>query len=145
MYFTLDCGTFATAYRLCVHYASIWRRPEDFPPIPEDFPQIPPGAALPNRGGTGRTRGGAVSYRAALPFYIAYIAGGSGETMSDDTTVMEIERHNIICWQRFREYWRKQGVNIDVTDPTKPITATDFVAGLPRGYRGEDAIRVKRG
>jgi len=125
--------------------ASIWRRPEDFPPIPEDFPQIPPGAALPNRGGTGRTRGGAVSYRAALPFYIAYIAGGSGETMSDDTTVMEIERHNIICWQRFREYWRKQGVNIDVTDPTKPITATDFVAGLPRGYRGEDAIRVKRG
>jgi hypothetical protein len=46
-------------------------------------------------------------------------------------------------WQRFREYWRKQRVRIEVTDPTKPITATGLVAGLPRGYRGEDAIRVK--
>ena len=65
--------------------------------------------------------------------------------MSDGTTIEEIERHNILCWQRFREYWRKQGVTITVIDPTKPITATGFVAGLPRGYRREDAIRVKRG
>ena len=65
--------------------------------------------------------------------------------MSDGTTIEEIERHNTLCWQRFREYWRKQGVTITVIDPTKPITATGFVAGLPRGYRREDAIRVKRG
>ena len=63
--------------------------------------------------------------------------------MSDADTVADIERHNVMCWQRFREYWRKQGVRIEVADPTKPITATGFVAGLPRGYRGEDAIRVK--
>jgi hypothetical protein len=65
--------------------------------------------------------------------------------MSDGISLQEIERHNVMCWERFREYWRKQGINITVTDPTKPITATGFVAGLPRGYRGEDAIRVKRG
>ena len=59
-------------------------------------------------------------------------------------SVEEIERHNILCWERFREYWRKQGVNIAVTDPTKPIEAAGFVGGLPRGYRGEDAICVKR-
>ena len=62
--------------------------------------------------------------------------------MSDGVTVEEVERHNIVCWQRFREYWRRQGINITVTDPTKPIMAMGFVAGLPRGYRGEDAIRV---
>jgi len=114
------------------------------PPILEDFPQVPQGP-LPIVVEQGGTRGGAVSYRAALPVYIAYITGGSGEMMSEGTIVEEIERHNVLCWRRFREYWRKQGVNIDVTDPTKPITATDFVAGLPRGYRGDDAIRVKRG
>jgi hypothetical protein len=65
--------------------------------------------------------------------------------MSDGSTVEEIERHNLLCWQRFCEYWRKQGITITVTDSTKPIIATGFVAGLPRGYRGEDAIRVKRG
>jgi hypothetical protein len=64
--------------------------------------------------------------------------------MSDGITIEEIERHNILCWERFREYWRKQGVSVDVTDPTKPITTSGFVAGLPRGYQGEDAIRVKR-
>ena len=63
--------------------------------------------------------------------------------MSDSTTIEEIEQHNVLCWQRFREYWRKQGVDVDVTDPTKPITVSGFVAGLPRGYRGEDAIRVR--
>jgi hypothetical protein len=54
------------------------------------------------------------------------------------------EQHNVLCWRRFREYWRKQGVDVDVTDPTKPITVSGFAAGLPRGYRGGDAIRVKR-
>jgi hypothetical protein len=63
--------------------------------------------------------------------------------MSDADTVAEIERHNVMCWESFREYWRKQGVKIKIADPTKPITATGFVAGLPRGYRGEDAIRVR--
>ena len=63
--------------------------------------------------------------------------------MSDADTIEDIERHNVMCWERFREYWRKQGVRIEVTDPTKPIAATGFVAGLPRGYHGEDAIRVK--
>ena len=60
-----------------------------------------------------------------------------------DETLKDIERHNVMCWERFRTYWQKQGVTIAVTDATKPITATGFVAGLPRGYRGEDAIRVK--
>ena len=64
--------------------------------------------------------------------------------MSDGTTVEEIERHNILCWERFREYWRKQGIDITVPDPTKPITATGFVSGLQRGYCGEDAIHVER-
>jgi hypothetical protein len=63
--------------------------------------------------------------------------------MSDGTTLEEIEQNNVLCWRRFREYWRQQGVNVDVTDPTKPITGSGFVAGLPRGYRGEDAIRVR--
>ena len=67
------------------------------------------------------------------------------ETMSDGTTLQEIEQHNVLCGRRFREYWRQQGVNVDVIDPTKPITGSGFVAGLPRGYRGEDAIRVRGG
>jgi len=65
--------------------------------------------------------------------------------MSDADTIAEIERHNAMCWESFREYWRKQGVKIKITDPTKPITVTGFVAGLPRGYHGEDAIRVRGG
>jgi hypothetical protein len=64
--------------------------------------------------------------------------------MSDGNSPEEIERHNILCWDRFREYWRKQGVNIDLADPTKPIKVTGFVAGLPRGYRGEAAIPISR-
>jgi hypothetical protein len=59
--------------------------------------------------------------------------------MSDADTLAEIERHNVMCWERFRDYWRKQGVNIALSDPTKPITAT----GSSLVYRAGIVVRMR--
>jgi hypothetical protein len=62
--------------------------------------------------------------------------------MSDDT-IEEIERHNLKCARRIVEYWRKQGVSIELADdPTKALRTVVEPNGLPRGYVGEDAIRL---
>ena len=64
--------------------------------------------------------------------------------MSDDT-IEEIERHNVKCARRIVEYWRKQGVSIELADdPTKALRTVVGANGLPRGYAGEDAIRKRR-
>jgi hypothetical protein len=48
--------------------------------------------------------------------------------------------------RRIVEYWRRQGVEISLTgDPTKELRSILGPGGLPRGYRGEDAIGLKRG
>jgi hypothetical protein len=49
--------------------------------------------------------------------------------MSDADTAAEIERHNALCWERCREYWQKQGVEIDL---------------VPDLMKGQDAIPVGR-
>ena len=63
--------------------------------------------------------------------------------MSDTDTVEEIERHNVLCARRIVEYWRKQGVRIELPDdPTKALRTVVGPNGLPRGYPGEDAIKL---
>ncbi len=65
--------------------------------------------------------------------------------MSDADTVAKIERHKVLCWERFREYWRKQGVEIElVRDATKGAVIEFGPGGLPAGYKGHDAIPVGR-
>jgi hypothetical protein len=66
--------------------------------------------------------------------------------MSDDyETVEDIERHNVGIARRIVEYWRRQGVKIELNgDPTKELRVLG-PGGLPRGYRGQDAIRANRG
>ena len=65
--------------------------------------------------------------------------------MSDADTAAEIERHNSLCWERFREYWQKQGVEIDlVPDLMKGVVIAFGPGGLPAGYKGQDAIPVGR-
>jgi len=63
--------------------------------------------------------------------------------MSDGESVAEIELHNVKIARMLVDYWRRQGVEIgpDV-DPTKELRAKLGPNGLPRGYRGEDAIPV---
>jgi hypothetical protein len=62
----------------------------------------------------------------------------------DYETLEEIERHNVGIARRIVEYWRRQGVEISLTDdPTKELRFILDPGGLPRGYRGEDAIRLK--
>jgi hypothetical protein len=64
--------------------------------------------------------------------------------MSDHESVEEIERHNVKVARMLADYWRKQGVEIQlVRDPTKGVRLDLGPNGLPRGYRGEDAIRLK--
>src|SRR5438477_10683814 len=65
--------------------------------------------------------------------------------MSDADTLEEIERHNVLCARGIVEYWRKQGVRIELPDdPTKALRTVVGPNGLPRGYAGEDAIRTRR-
>ena len=66
--------------------------------------------------------------------------------MTDDyETLEEIERRNVGIARRIVEYWRRQAVEISLTgDPTKELRSTLGPGGLPRGYRGEDAIGLKR-
>ena len=65
--------------------------------------------------------------------------------MSDADTVEEIERHNVTIARRIAQYWRQQGVEIETAgDPTKPLALKLGPGGLPRGYRGQDAIPVGR-
>ena len=41
------------------------------------------------------------------------------------------------------EYWLKQGVRIELpNDPTKALRTVVGPNGLPRGYAGEDAIKL---
>jgi hypothetical protein len=63
--------------------------------------------------------------------------------MSDRETVAEIELHNVKVARMLVDYWRRQGVEIGPNaDPTKALRAKLGPNGLPRGYRGEDAIPV---
>jgi len=63
--------------------------------------------------------------------------------MSDGETVAEIELHNVKVARMLVDYWRRQGVEIGANvDPTKALRAKLGLNGLPRGYRGEDAIPV---
>ena len=61
--------------------------------------------------------------------------------MSDADTIEEIERHNVLCAPRIVEYW--QGVRIELpNDPTNALRTVVGPNGLPRGYAGEDAIKL---
>lgn len=64
--------------------------------------------------------------------------------MSDHADTIEaMERHNFQIARRIVEYWRQQGVEIRLTgDPTKELRSVLGASGLPRGYDGEDAIKV---
>ena len=66
--------------------------------------------------------------------------------MTDDyETLEEIERHNVNIARRILEYWQRQGIKIELSgDPTKELRSILGPGGLPRGYRGEDAIGLKR-
>jgi hypothetical protein len=58
-------------------------------------------------------------------------------------TVADIERHNVKGARMLAAYWRRQGVEIGPNgDPTKALRAKLGPNGLPRGYRGDDAIPV---
>jgi hypothetical protein len=64
-----------------------------------------------------------------------------GATMSDHADTIEaIERHNVQIARRIVEYWRQQGVEIG--DPTKELRSVLGPNGLPRGYQGEDALKL---
>ena len=66
--------------------------------------------------------------------------------MSDGETVEEIERHNVRMSRRIVEYWRRQGVEIELSgDPTKEPHSLLGPGGLLRGYRGPDAIPAGEG
>ena len=63
----------------------------------------------------------------------------------DHESVEDIERHNVGIARRIVEYWQRQGVEIELTgDPTKELRSILGPGGLPRGYRGEDAIGLKK-
>jgi hypothetical protein len=63
--------------------------------------------------------------------------------MSDGETVAEIELHNVKVARMLVAYWRRQGVEIGPDGgPTKGLRAKLGPNGLPRGYRGQDAIPV---
>jgi hypothetical protein len=65
--------------------------------------------------------------------------------MSDDT-LEAIERHNVQIARRIVDYWRRQGVKIELPgDPAKELRSILGPGGLPGGYRGEDAIPANRG
>ena len=56
-------------------------------------------------------------------------------------TVADIERQNVKGARMLAAYWRRQGVEIGPNgDPTKALRAKLGPNGLPRGYRGNDAI-----
>ena len=64
--------------------------------------------------------------------------------MSDHVSMEEIERHNARMGRLIRDYWAKQGVEISLSgDPTKELRSILGPGGLPRGYRGQDAIPAK--
>ena len=67
--------------------------------------------------------------------------------MTDDyETLEDIERHNVQIARRIVEYWRRQGIKIELSgDPTKELRSILGPDGLPRGYQGVDAIGLKRG
>jgi hypothetical protein len=63
--------------------------------------------------------------------------------MSDGETAAEIELHNVKVARMLVDYWRRQGVEVGPdADPTKALRAKLGANGLPRGYRGQDAIPV---
>ena len=65
--------------------------------------------------------------------------------MSDADTIEEIEGHNVRIARRIADYWRKQGVEIElVRDATKGAVIEFGPGGLPAGYKGHDAIPVGR-
>jgi hypothetical protein len=66
--------------------------------------------------------------------------------MSDHAdTVEAIERHNVQIARRIVEYWRRQGVEIRLTgDPTKEPFSVLGPSGLPLGYHGGDAIKLRQ-
>ena len=61
--------------------------------------------------------------------------------VSDADTFEAIERHNVLIARRIAEYWRRQGIK---TSPTKGPQVKLGPTGLPPGYRGEDAMRLRR-
>ena len=64
--------------------------------------------------------------------------------MSDHESIEEIERHNVRIARRIVEYWRRQGVKIELPgDPTKELRSILGPGALPRGYSGADSIGVK--
>ena len=62
--------------------------------------------------------------------------------MNDNADTFEaIGRHNVMIARRIAEYWRRQGIKIS---PTKEPQVKLGPTGLPSGYRGEVALRLRR-
>ena len=62
-----------------------------------------------------------------------------------EDTVEAVERHNVKIACMLADYWRQQGVEIElVRDPTKGPGVKFGPGGLPAAYRGQDAIPAAR-
>src|SRR5438094_8082238 len=95
-----------------------WRRPEDSPQSPRISPNPARGRAA-NRGANREdARRGRQLQGGPSVFHCLHSSAGSAETMSDGETV----RHNVRMARRIAEYWRRQGVEIELSDdPTKDL------------------------
>ncbi len=92
-----------------------------------------------------QSRAGEYLSRAAEMRQLARNARASPSQFADGNerheTVADIERQNVKGARMLAAYWRRQGVEIGPNgDPTKALRAKLGPNGLPRGYRGDDAI-----
>jgi hypothetical protein len=62
----------------------------------------------------------------------------------DDAGAMPKRQADRMAVEGIREFWKRRGYSVDViVDGSGDLRADLGPGGLPRGYRGDEAVRVK--
>jgi hypothetical protein len=61
----------------------------------------------------------------------------------DDAGAIPKRQSDRMAVEGIREFWKRHGYSVNVIVDRNGDLRADLIGGLPRGYRGEEAVRVK--
>ena len=66
------------------------------------------------------------------------------DTNDADDDAMPKRQADRMAVEGIHEFWKRRGYCVDVIVDRNGDLRADLIGGLPRGYRGDEAVRVKR-